>query len=171
MLEFINNRLLNIEKNIQRIEDKLDFSVSLQRNHLVRIKNGEDLSDTQILLGCPYNDLAPDMAFKLFNDEKKDIILLDVSMKGYLPDSRPKNAVVIPLEDLNSRYSEIQNKTTPVLVISEEGVRSIVACEALVKKGFFNLNNISGGYKFWPANKSDDDAKEPDEPDESAKSA
>jgi len=150
MLEFMNTRLLNIEKNIQRIEDKIDFSVALQRNHLVRVKNNEDLSDDQILLGCPYNDLTPEKSYELFKNEKKDVILLDVSMKGFNPDNRPKNAIIIPLEDLNTRYSEIQNKTTPILVISEEGVRSIVACEALIRKGFFNLNNISGGYKFWP---------------------
>ena len=42
-LEFINNRLSNIENNISRMEDKLDFSIQLQRNHLIRIKNGEDI--------------------------------------------------------------------------------------------------------------------------------
>lgn len=150
MLEFINNRLLNIEKNIQRVENKIDFSVALQRNHLVRVKNGEDLSDDQILLGCPYNDLAPSKAYELFSNESRDVILLDVSMKGFSPENRPDNAIIIPLEDLNTRYSDIQNKTTPILVISEEGVRSIIACESLIRKGFFNLNNISGGYKFWP---------------------
>ena len=35
MLEFINSRLSNIEKNISRIDEKLDFSITLQRNHLV----------------------------------------------------------------------------------------------------------------------------------------
>ena len=34
MLEFINSRLNNIEKNIARIDEKLDFSITLQRNHM-----------------------------------------------------------------------------------------------------------------------------------------
>ena len=38
------------------------------------------------------------------------------------------------------------------MIISENGLRSIQACEMLVKKGFFNINNISGGYEFWPGN-------------------
>ena len=159
MLEFMNNRLLNIEKNIQRVEDKNDFSVALQRNHLVRVKNGEDLSDDQILLGCPYNDLTPSKGYELFSDESKDIILLDVSVKGFNPENRPDNAIVIPLEDLNTRYSDIQNKTTPILVLSEEGVRSIIACESLIRKGFFNLNNISGGYKYWPQIKREENVE------------
>jgi len=154
MLEFINNRLSNIEKNLQKIDDKVNFSVDLQRNHLVRVKNGEDLNDTQVLLGCPYNDLTPKKAFELYNNESKRVILLDVTMKNFKPKHRPKEIIRIPLEDLDTRYAEIKNKTTPILVISEEGVRSIVACEALVKKGFFNLNNISGGYKFWPTQDS-----------------
>ena len=36
MLEFINSRLNNIEKNITRMDEKLDFSITLQRNHLVQ---------------------------------------------------------------------------------------------------------------------------------------
>jgi rhodanese-related sulfurtransferase len=37
-----------------------------------------------------------------------------------------------------------------VLVISENGTTSILACEFLNQMGFYNINNISGGYKFWP---------------------
>ena len=55
-----------------------------------------------------------------------------------------------PLEELNMRYAEIPNRTTPILVISEVGLRSIKASELLVKKGFYNVNNVSGGYRYWP---------------------
>ena len=44
---------------------------------------------------------------------------------------------------------EIQARTTPILIISEDGTKSILACEFLVKRGFYNCNNISGGYKYW----------------------
>ena len=54
------------------------------------------------------------------------------------------------MEELYVRFSEIPNKTVPILVISENGLRSIQACEILIKKGFFNINNVSGGYEFWP---------------------
>ncbi len=79
-----------------------------------------------------------------------DFIILDVTKADYSPAARLKGIIKIPLEELASRYAEIQNKTTPILIISECGLRSIKACELLVKKGFFNVNNISGGYKFWP---------------------
>jgi rhodanese-related sulfurtransferase len=150
LLEFINNRLSNIESNIQRIDEKLDYSLAIQRNHLIRIKNGQELDDSTILMGRPYNDLTSARAYQIYCNPDMDFMVLDVcSDTGYDSEAIP-TALHIPLEDLNHRYAEIRNKTCPILVISEVGLRSIQACELLVKKGFFNVNNVSGGYKFWP---------------------
>ena len=151
MLEFMNNRLSNIEKNIIRIDEKLEFSLSLQRNHLIRVKNGEYIDDSNILLGRPYNDLDPQKALSIYNNPDLDYIILDVSKEEYQRPLKLDGVIKISLEDLNTRYAEIQSKTTPILVFSEQGLRSIQACETLIKKGFFNLNNVSGGYRFWPS--------------------
>jgi rhodanese-related sulfurtransferase len=149
MLEFINSRLNNIEKNITRMDEKLDFSITLQRNHLVRVKNGEEIDDFMILMGRPYNDIPPQKAWSIYNNPNIDFIILDVSQKSF-QGIRLKEAIQIPLEELHIRFVEIPSKTVPVMIISENGLRSIQACELLVKKGFFNINNISGGYEFWP---------------------
>lgn len=151
MLEFMNNRLSNIEKNISRIDEKLEFSLSLQRNHLIRIKNGEYIDDSNILMGKPYNDLSPQRAFEIFQNPNLDFLILDVSKADYKPMKKLEGSVKIPLEELATRYPEISSKTTPILVFSEQGLRSIQACELLIKKGFFNLNNVSGGHRFWPS--------------------
>lgn len=151
MLEFMSSRLSNIEKNIIRIDEKLEFSLSLQRNHLIRVKNGEYIDDSNILMGCPYNDLSPQKALGIYNNPDLDYIILDVSKPDYQVPLKLDGAIRIPLEDLNTRYAEIQSKTTPILVFSEQGLRSIQACELLIKKGFFNLNNVSGGHRFWPS--------------------
>lgn len=150
MLEFMNTRLSNIEKNINRMEEKLDFSIMLQRNHLIRVKNGEEIDDQTILLGRPYNDLSPHRAFQIYSNPNLDYILLDVSEKTYQTPIQLNGVIRIPLEDLHFRFAELQSKTLPLLIISENGLRSIQASELLVKKGFFNINNISGGYEFWP---------------------
>lgn len=154
MLEFINSRLNNIEKNIARIDEKLDFSITLQRNHLVRVKNGEEIDDSMILMGRPYNDITPQRAWSIYNNPNIDFFVLDVTSKNF-KGSRLDEAVHIPIEELHIRFSEIPSKTTPILVISENGLRSIQACELLVKKGFFNINNVSGGYEFWPGKNND----------------
>ncbi|MGZ3808970.1 MAG: rhodanese-like domain-containing protein, partial [Bacteriovorax sp.] len=90
-----------------------------------------------------------------------DFFVLDVTQKSFQV-NRLKEAIHIPLEELHVRFVEIPSKTVPVLVISENGLRSITACELLVKKGFFNINNISGGYEFWPGNETKDDPKKDD---------
>lgn len=150
MLEFMNSRLSNIEKNIARMEEKLDFSIMIQRNHLIRIKNGEEIDDQMIIMGRPYNDLSPHRAFQIYNNPNLDFILLDVSHRTYTAPVQINGIVKIPLEELNMRFVEIQSKTLPILIMSENGLRSIQAAELLIKKGFFNINNISGGYEYWP---------------------
>lgn len=159
MLEFINSRLNNIEKNITRMDEKLDFSITLQRNHLVRIKNGEEIDDNMILMGRPYNDVSPKKAWDIFNNPNIDFLVLDVSQKSF-QGNRLQEAIQIPLEELHIRFVEIPSKTVPIMIISENGLRSISACEMLVKKGFFNINNISGGYEFWPGNQMTDNTKD-----------
>jgi len=153
-LDHISNRLSNIEKNISRLDEKLDFSIQLQRNHLIRVKNGEFIDDNMILMGRPYNDLSPSKSFDLYNNDNIDYIILDVSESSFYEENRIESAINIPFEQLRTRSSEIQNKTTPILIISEKGLKSIRAAELLVQKGFFNVNNISGGHKFWPGHKN-----------------
>lgn len=156
MLEFINSRLSNIEKNISRMDEKLDFSIMLQRNHLVRVKNGEEIDDNMILMGRPYNDLSPQKAWSIYNNNNLDFIILDVSLKSeYKNYKRIESSLMIPLEELNIRFVEIPSKTIPILIISENGLRSIQACELLIKKGFFNINNVSGGHDYWPGHHSE----------------
>lgn len=149
-VKLINARLDKIESNILRLEEKLNESLAIQKNHLIRIKNGEELSDEMILLGRPYNDLSPQKAFEIFSNENIDFLLLDVSDRMNNIETRVDGSLCIPLEELASRYSEIISQTIPILVISEKGIRSIMACELLIKKGYYNVNNISGGHKFWP---------------------
>jgi len=150
LLEKIDSRLSTIEKNINRLDEKLDFSITLQRNHLIRVKNQQEIDDSMILYGRPYNDLSPQRAFQIYHNADIDFIVLDVSHEEYEKENRFPDAICIPLEELNERFREIISQTIPILVISEKGLRSIKACEILIKKGFFNLNNISGGHQFWP---------------------
>lgn len=148
-LESIENRLINVEKNLARMDEKMDFSIALMRNQLIKVKNDEEISDNNILYGSPYNELTPQQAMKIYNNINASYMILDVSNNDYNPPVKLNGLIRLPLEQLKTRYSEITNKTIPILVISEKGVRSISACELLVKKGYFNVNNIAGGYQFW----------------------
>jgi len=138
----LEGRILELENRIQRL-------VEVERNHLIRVKNGEELSDDFIQSGRCYHDLSPDKAWKLYRNPDFDFILVDITAKDFDRAAGLPEAIHIPWEDFQDRFLEIQSKTTPLLIISEDGTNSILACEFLVKRGYFNCNNISGGYKFW----------------------
>jgi rhodanese-related sulfurtransferase len=152
-LEIVVQKIERIEKKLETMDEKLDLSISIQRNHLIRVKNQEPMKDEMILLGKPYNDLSPEDAYAIYSENSMDFIFLDVSSDYFQAPLELDSVIKIPLENLYEDYHALVNNKTPILIISEDGLKSILACEFLVKKGYFNVNNISGGYRFWPQGK------------------
>ena len=152
-LNTLIKKVEQIEDRIQELTNSVNDNFEVTRNHLVRIKNQQDISDSSILLGSPYNDLSPQQAFDIYKNHNIDFFLLDVSVSDCF--YRIKGAKNIPYAELEDRFTELPTGTFPILVISEDGINSIKACEFLVKKGYFNTSNISGGHKCWPGFKED----------------
>jgi rhodanese-related sulfurtransferase len=148
-LKFFEEEIESLEARIIHLEKKLDLALKVERNHLMRIKNNEDISDDFIFSGRKFLDLSPEKAFKIYQNKDFDFIIIDVSSDDFPKERRLKGAMHIPWEDFQERFLEINNQMTPLLIISEDGTNSVLACEFLVKHGFFNCNNVSGGYKFW----------------------
>lgn len=149
-------QLQDFEKNVARLEERIlqleqhiEQLNQINRNHLIRVKNHEQVSDDFIYNGRKYQDISPEKAWKLYNDKNFDFILIDVSAKDFQTDRKIPEALHIPWEDFRERFFEITSKTTPILIISEDGTNSVLACEFLVKRGYYNCNNVSGGYKYW----------------------
>lgn len=148
-LQFFESEISRLEGRILEMEVHLEKIMNVERNHLMRVKNHEDLSDEFILNGKCYLDLSPDKAWKLYQRKDFNFILIDVSESDYKPLKKIPEAVHIPWSEFSDRFIEIQTHSTPILIISEDGTNSVLACEFLVRHGFYNCNNISGGYKFW----------------------
>ncbi len=155
-LQEFEKQIQHLEEEMLRIEQHVEGLVQVQRNHLIRVKNHEQISDEFILHGRKYQDLSPERAWKLYSNKDFDFVLLDVSAADHAPQTPIPEAIHIPFEDLKNRFYEISNKTLPLLIISEDGTKSVLACEFFVKRGYFNCNNISGGYKFWKGNQLKD---------------
>lgn len=144
----LEKRITAIEKKLEKLEVSSQFETSLLRSHLVRIKNNEDLDDDFIMRAAKYNDLSPGEAVSLFSDIDANYVMLDVSAKDFTPKRKYESSIKIPLEQLVARVSEISSfKHAYLIVISENGLRSIKACEMLIELGYYNLNNISGGHE------------------------
>lgn len=149
MFDSQQEHIERLEGEVLRLEQKIDELVQLQRSHLIRVKNKEEVPDEFLHQGQKYLDLSPEKAWRLYNEKDFDFTLLDVSAKDFNPLHPIPEALKIPWEELPERFIELQNRTTPILVISEDGTRSILACEFLARRGYFNCNNISGGHRFW----------------------
>jgi rhodanese-related sulfurtransferase len=148
-LQLFENEIDRLEGKVLALEQRLELLIQIERNHLIRVKNHEEVSDDFILTGKRYNDLSPEKAWKHYQNKNFDFIFIDVSSKDFKPIRKIPEAIHIPWEDFAERFTEIQSRTTPIMIISEDGSNSILACEFLVRHGYFNCNNISGGYKFW----------------------
>lgn len=148
-LDSFEKHLGDLEGKILELEQRIEKLVAIERNHLIRIKNHEEVSDDFIQSGRLYQDLTPEKAWKLYNNKDFDFIMIDVSSIDFEAPCKIPEALHIPWEFFRERSLDIQNKTTPILIISEDGTNSILACELMSARGFFNCNNISGGYKYW----------------------
>ena len=148
-LQHFEAEIARLEEKVLQLNQKIETMVQIERNHLIRVKNNEEISDEFIQQGRKYQDLSPDKAWKLYCNKDFDFILLDVSAKEFTPERQIPEAQNIPWEELPDRFFELNSRTTPIFIISEDGTNSILACEFLVKRGFFNCSNISGGYKHW----------------------
>ncbi len=75
------------------------------------------------------------------------IIMLDVrTMREYINGHIP-DAINIPLDELRERLDEL-DKSKPVYVNCQSGLRSYIACRILSQQGF-DCYNLSGGYRFY----------------------
>jgi rhodanese-related sulfurtransferase len=89
--------------------------------------------------------------------ESKDIFLLDVRTEqeynGEL--GRLEGAMLIPVQNLESRYHELDEfKDMEMVVYCRSGNRSVSATNFLNEKGF-KVKNLMGGIKAWNALKKE----------------
>lgn len=82
--------------------------------------------------------------------QSQGAFLLDVREPSEFAEVHAKDATLIPLGQLNSRLEEIvQHKDKPVVVICRSGNRSARAVDMLMKSGFTQVSNVSGGTSAW----------------------
>jgi thioredoxin len=80
----------------------------------------------------------------------KKALILDVRTPAEYHKGHIAGAKLIPLQQLESRWKEIENyKDTDILVYCRSGNRSTVASQILVKQGFTKLHNLRHGVIGW----------------------
>jgi len=76
--------------------------------------------------------------------------ILDVRTEGEYAQGHLEKAVLIPVQSLPGRLSELPaDKTTPILVYCAVGGRSSMAAVLLKAKGYASVHDLSGGIVAW----------------------
>ena len=81
------------------------------------------------------------------------VTLLDARTAGEFNRGHIDGFINIPIDDLRERLNEL-DKSKPVYVICQSGLRSYIACRILTGNGF-DAYNFAGGYRFYNAIRND----------------
>lgn len=87
---------------------------------------------------------------KKFEEEKQNYVFVDVRTKEEFDDAHVENSIHIPYDEMEERYKELlSHKDENILLICRSGVRSQIAAQILLEKGFKKLYNLEGGLLEW----------------------
>lgn len=84
---------------------------------------------------------------------RKDVILLDTRSSKEYERGHADGFINISVDDLRDNIDKL-DKSKPVYVMCQSGLRSYIACRILIQKGF-DCYNFTGGYRFYEAVSSD----------------
>lgn len=97
----------------------------------------------------PYKNISP-FQVKEIIEKQKNVIIIDVRTREEFSSGYIKGAINIPVQELEKRLKELENhKNKSLIVYCRSGNRSRTASEILVKNGFKNVYNLSGGIIEW----------------------
>jgi rhodanese-related sulfurtransferase len=77
-------------------------------------------------------------------------VLIDVREYAEYAGGRVKGAQLVPLGDIERRYTEIE-ADKPIYVMCRSGKRGAEAQKKLTALGFANVKNVAGGIEAWKA--------------------
>jgi len=94
-----------------------------------------------------YKNINYEQAKQIMDNEQ--VILLDVRTEEEFVTGHILNAINIPVDELEYRINELENKDMVIMVYCKSGARSVIACEILEAYGYKNIFNL-GGVVDWP---------------------
>jgi len=99
-----------------------------------------------------YKSISPMLTVTRLNSANP--IILDVRDAGEYKKGHLADAIHIPLTSLDNSMKKIElYKSDEVIVTCQTGMRSTSACDKLIKEGFTNVFNMTGGMQSWEENK------------------
>ncbi len=94
------------------------------------------------------SSVSPVEAKEIMDASGEDAILLDVRTEGEYQRVHIPGSILIPVDELQKRYSELDRKKR-IVVYCASGNRSQTACRILEQEGFSECINMAGGIGAW----------------------
>jgi rhodanese-related sulfurtransferase len=95
-----------------------------------------------------FKSITPMLAVAKMNES--DIEIIDVREAPDYAQGHIEKAVNVPLSKLSEQLPKItSNKKAPVLIVCQNGTRSLTAAKTLAKEGFEQIFVITGGMDAW----------------------
>jgi rhodanese-related sulfurtransferase len=92
--------------------------------------------------------ISPNEAVQCMNREKG--VVIDVSTKDEFSASHIKTSLSLPFEELETRLQVVaKNKSVPLIMVCDSGVRSKRAQAVAQKLGYEKVHSLHGGLKAW----------------------
>ena len=103
-----------------------------------------------VLQGATAVGIEPSAAIQLINREKANVV--DVSDVAEFAAGHIVGSKNLPLADLEAKLAGIvKNKTLPLVLVCQTGVRSGKAVDIAKKLGYEQAQSLQGGLKSWKA--------------------
>jgi rhodanese-related sulfurtransferase len=148
-----------LRKQIADTKDSIHNTVSWAKDDLrndmngirtvlkVLAANGKITAD-MVEEGKPFSDISAADAEKLISTSSSAVVI-DVRTPGEYQSGHIPNSKLIPVDEIEERFTEVPKEADPILVVCQGGGRSAAACQILSEKGYVNLVNIYDGMGAW----------------------
>ncbi|MEW9050067.1 MAG: rhodanese-like domain-containing protein [Neobacillus sp.] len=93
-----------------------------------------------------YRNVSTEEAKQQIDDD--EVVVLDVRTAEEFQQGHIPNAILLPLDELETRLDELDKEET-YLVVCRSGNRSAQASEILTSNSFTNIYNMTGGMNNW----------------------
>ncbi len=141
--ELLTNKMLIID-TLSNEQRTIHFQPNVNAPQITKL----DSDDYTSLCGSASirNMSVVELAARIRNNEA--LQLVDVREDDELEICKIANSIHIPLGEIAAKANQI-DRNQPAVMICHHGIRSRVAGEELLKKGFTNIFNLTGGVHAW----------------------
>ncbi|MBP7654354.1 rhodanese-like domain-containing protein [Candidatus Dependentiae bacterium] len=95
-----------------------------------------------------YKEVTASEAINIINNIEP--VILDVRTKNEFENGHLKNSILIPVQEIQKRYNELEKyKTSPIFIYCASGNRSTVASRILIENGYKIIYNLRYGISDW----------------------